>query len=526
MIYTNDFFQSGSTYPNDDVVQLVDSYTYETVIYKKTTVGIPATGNGDGAVYRKKGSDFYKRQWTGYVNILWWGITDSLTVAEVTTRLQTALALGYDTFFDKMSLQINDQLLVQSNQKLLSKGCKIKQTAVEKPIFNCEYKENISIMGFGLEGLGTNYSPTSSSKAVGILCYGVHDLTIENNTFKNFTYSAVSGLREVDNVIFKFNTVRNSFDSTWAENTSESVTGRKDNTGITIGGKNITIFKNNFMNSSQGIIIAEESEFVSIINNDIENTILEHGMYLDAGISNLTVSENRIRNTKKVGIKLQNRDGSDTISYVCKNVLISNNIIDNTAAGGDGILIINTTTGILTTKNLVVMGNVVKNAGQHGINLRNIDGAVVTNNILNDIEYSGIYISHTKSANISHNNIRSTKENGIFIESGNDLLNISFNNIENPGMKNIGNEGLLTGIIITETNNTEIAVKHNKITSDNGFMRWGVFVEGGDGQITYEIENNTVLNAQYIDFRFIDNSKPLRFLRNNYKNIQNSPGQQ
>ncbi|WP_027381691.1 right-handed parallel beta-helix repeat-containing protein [Chryseobacterium daeguense] len=527
MIYTNDFFQPGSIFPNDDVVQLVDSYTYENVIYKKTTVGVPPSGNGDGAIYRKKGNDFYKRQWTGYVNILWWGIGDaSFAATDVTSKIQTALTLGYDIFFDEISIQINDQLFVQDNQKLFSKGCIIKQLGIEKPIFNCEYRSNISITGFKLEGLGTNYSPTSSSEAVGVLCFGAQNLTVENNSFKDFTYSAVSGLRDVNHFTFKYNKVENSFDDAWAANTSESPFGRKDNTGITVGGKNITIFKNSFKNSSQGIIIAEDSEFVSVTDNDIENTILEHGMYLDVGISNLTVSENRIRNTKKMGIKLQNQDASYTVNYTCKNVVISNNIIDNTGGGGDGILIINTTTGILIAKNVVVNGNVIRNAGQHGINIRNVDGAIVSNNMINNIEFCGIYLSHTTTCEVSNNIIKSTKENGILIESDNNFLNINFNIIENPGIKNTGNEGLLTGIKISEVNNVEIAIKHNKIRSNDGFMRWGVFVEGGAGQTTYEIENNTVLNPQYIDFRFIDGTKPLRFLRNNYKNIENSPGQQ
>ncbi|EJL68550.1 right-handed parallel beta-helix repeat-containing protein [Chryseobacterium populi] len=63
MIYTEDFFAAGSSFPNDDLVQLVDSYTLENVNFKKTTVwhdGSAMTpASADGIVYRQKGSVYY-----------------------------------------------------------------------------------------------------------------------------------------------------------------------------------------------------------------------------------------------------------------------------------------------------------------------------------------------------------------------------------------------------------------------------------------------------------------------------------
>lgn len=63
MIYTEDFFALGSSFPNDNVVQLVDSYTKENVNFQKTTTwhdGSPMASNlADGIIYREKGPDFY-----------------------------------------------------------------------------------------------------------------------------------------------------------------------------------------------------------------------------------------------------------------------------------------------------------------------------------------------------------------------------------------------------------------------------------------------------------------------------------
>ncbi|WP_343680088.1 right-handed parallel beta-helix repeat-containing protein [Chryseobacterium arthrosphaerae] len=539
MIYTEDFFAQGNTYPNDDKVQLVDSYTYETVIYTKTSVGIPSSGNGDGAIYRKKGNDFYKRQWNGYVNVAWWGI-EGLSVQMVTERINNILKLGYHTFFDKISIDISGALYLQSNQKILSSQSRIKQTKPDTEIFNCEEKVNVSIKGFILEGLKTDYdyNKASNSKSVGVFCYKAKKVNIEKNIFRNFTYAAVSGLRELDHFAFKFNRVENEFTEDWAK----IAPGKKDNAGIAVGGKNIVVFQNYFQNSSQGILIAENSEFVTISDNDIDNTILEHGMYLDAGISNLTVLGNRVRNTKGIGIKLQNYDQLDYPDYICHNIVISNNIVENagtvtdengtpsgyTAAAGDGIMINNTNNEapyLLVAKNVVVTGNIVRNAKQHGINIRHIEGGVISNNMINNTEYTGIYISHSKETNVSHNVIKETKENGILIESNNNLLNVSFNILESPGTKNISNEDRISGIKLVESANYEISVKHNKIRGHND-MTWGIFSEGGAGQPTHEIESNVVLNPRYTDYRFIDNTKKLRILRNNYKNIQNSPGEE
>ncbi|WP_250253872.1 right-handed parallel beta-helix repeat-containing protein [Chryseobacterium sp. Marseille-Q3244] len=542
MIYTEAFFAQGSTFPNDDEVNLIDSYTFEPVIYKKTNVGVPAAGDGDGAVFRKKGNDFYKRQWTGYVNVLWWGI-QGLSDQLRTDRLNTILQLGYDTFFGKMNIGISGVLFLQNNQRVLSDQCRIKQNKKNTEIFNCEEKKNISIKGFFLEGFKEDYDydQASSSKAVGIYCYGTQNINIEKNLFKNFTYAGVSGLRNMVNLTFKQNRVENEFTEAWAK----IGTGKKDNAGIAVGGKNISVVQNYFENSSQGMIIAENSKFVMISDNDIENTILEHGMYLDAGISNMTVLGNRVRNTKGIGIKVQNYDQEKYPDYVCHNIVISNNIVDNAGtvidealvatldplkdyipAGGDGILINNTNKVApykLIASNVVVTGNVVRNAKQHGINIRHVEGGVISNNVISDIGNVGLYVSHAKGVDVSHNNVQTSGENGILIESNNNLLNVSFNIVENPGIKNQGNEGRLAGIKLVEGNNYEIAIRHNKIRG-NGMMTWGIFSEGGVGQPTHEIENNVVLNSKYIDYRFVNGSTKLRMLRDNYKCILNSPG--
>jgi hypothetical protein len=63
MIYTNDFFAANSPYPNDNLVQLVDSLTKENINFIKTLNwlnGVTMNDNLlDGIIYRKKGNDYY-----------------------------------------------------------------------------------------------------------------------------------------------------------------------------------------------------------------------------------------------------------------------------------------------------------------------------------------------------------------------------------------------------------------------------------------------------------------------------------
>ncbi len=81
MIYTEDFFSYGSTFPDSDLVQLIDSYTKEKVNYVRTTLGFdglpanpnnPAGSNLDGIIYRQRKTDvYYKRVFENEINVLW-----------------------------------------------------------------------------------------------------------------------------------------------------------------------------------------------------------------------------------------------------------------------------------------------------------------------------------------------------------------------------------------------------------------------------------------------------------------------
>lgn len=90
MIYTNDFFSIGSTFPSDDFVQLVDINTLENVNYIKTTTWIDGTSMDDSktdpAVYRKKGTEYYVRDVIfreNTINVKWFSAKGNLNKDDV-----------------------------------------------------------------------------------------------------------------------------------------------------------------------------------------------------------------------------------------------------------------------------------------------------------------------------------------------------------------------------------------------------------------------------------------------------------
>ncbi|MEJ5103441.1 hypothetical protein [Chryseobacterium sp. MYb328] len=67
MMYTNEFFAVGNTAPNDDLVQLIDSFTNEIVVFKKIVTWVDgeflmandARVLEDEIIYRSRGNDYY-----------------------------------------------------------------------------------------------------------------------------------------------------------------------------------------------------------------------------------------------------------------------------------------------------------------------------------------------------------------------------------------------------------------------------------------------------------------------------------
>ncbi|MDR6404752.1 MULTISPECIES: right-handed parallel beta-helix repeat-containing protein [Chryseobacterium] len=399
--------------------------------------------------------------------------------------------------------KIKGTLYLKNNHKLLGNGTNIIQMLPGKPIFDCANKENILISGMNLKGYGNDYLPTSSSLAVGIYCFGAKNLIIRQNNFYNFSYSPVSGLRKVKNVLFENNYCE-------GPGLNNSKYYQKDMSGITLGGDEISIINNRITNSSQGIIIAEGSKGIIIKNNQIFDLPLEHGIYVDASCSNVTIDNNKITNVKGSGIKVQNRNKSIPPG-ICNEITIKNNTVTNTGTG-DGILIINTEGNEVYAENVLIQSNILNNIGQDGINVRVSRNTKVIDNQINNSKRSGIYLKDNYDLVIYKNMIKNIRQNGIFDEGSGSNINIDSNIITNIGLEGKDENGLSSGIFIQGGGNRRII--NNYVKGSPEYTQYSLYIPYGD-QNTIIIKNNKFIGARESGARFSDKKVKFKEFTNN-----------
>lgn len=126
MIYTEDFFEIGSSFPNDDVIQLVDSNTKENVNYIKITSS--GSFSDDGVIYRKKGDIFYLRQFYEAANVLWFGakgdgITDD--TASIQKAVDICAGLGLRLYVPSKNFVVKNIRLKNGLKAFYSDGARL-----------------------------------------------------------------------------------------------------------------------------------------------------------------------------------------------------------------------------------------------------------------------------------------------------------------------------------------------------------------------------------------------------------------
>lgn len=193
MIYTEDFFSPGSSFPADNLVQLVDSHTKENVNYVKYLGSTPVAD--DGVVFRAKGSEWYilSNYISGEpINIKQFGakgdgVNNDAPIInyaiEVTSRLRMRLFIPKtDDFYliDPQILTVDESspvlpnihvgMLIQSNMNIFSDGAILKlkdgissETSPKaiRMFFSNDFLHDISMSGLVLDMNGLNNLITS-----------------------------------------------------------------------------------------------------------------------------------------------------------------------------------------------------------------------------------------------------------------------------------------------------------------------------------------------------------------------------
>ena len=436
------------------------------------------------------------------------GVFSQEQLKDDTTFLQKIINSGLVVYLENPGTIYNvyGTVYLNDGQSVTGCGITIKQHSANTPIFDCKNKRDIDIQGITFIGHGNDYLPTSSSLAIGINCWGTKKILVRECVFKDFSYAGISGLRKASEVTIQ----NNIFTGTGLNNPNFH---QKDHTAMTIGGSIIKITDNEISNSSQGIIIAEESSSVYIAKNNIHDLPLEHGIYVDTSCSDVLISKNTITNVGGSGIKVQNRNYKNTF---CQNITIQYNSVTGTKLG-DGILIVNTEGNTVYAENVTIFKNKLYDIGQHGINIRTSKKTKATENEIKNVKYSGIYLSDNYNLLIKTNSISSTNENGIFDEGSGEFISIENNTIHNPGINGIDKNGLSSGIFIATGKNRTIM--GNTVMGDGDKMQYALYIPNGN-QESISISKNSFSGARDYSIRLKQDGKKLRKFKSNTLNAK------
>lgn len=381
---------------------------------------------------------------------------------------------------------IDKTLFLNSGKTLNGNGSTIIQLSKYTPIISIKNTNNCTIKNVAFKGVGVDYEPSSSADAVAIDFFGATNVIIEKNRFSNFANVTIKGLRQVNNVQI----IENEIIGT---GNIPSNIYRKDHMGIAVGGENILIERNKISQTSQGVIIAEFSKNARIQNNEIMSIPLEHGIYIDTSCETVSILNNTIKDVGLCGIKIQN--GNFPKTY-CREIKIIGNTIENTGKG-DGILLLNSESTAVYTEDATVENNILKNIGQHGINLREVKNAVIRNNIIDNVQRAALYTKNIHSICVSNNQFLNAYENGMFDEGGGTGNIFEYNSFLNVGIAGTDHNGLSSGIFSNDAtgrnweNNTIVGSKN---------MQYGIYIVKADEKLN--IKNNKITNARDYTLRF------------------------
>jgi len=128
------------------------------------------------------------------------------------------------------------------------------------------------------------------------------------------------------------------------------------------------LIENNIVNGADwwGILFGHLDNS-QIVGNTVENTLVQHGIYVGNSSQNDLVSGNVVFNNRGCGIQI-NADGSDGGVGISQGMVVADNRIYNNAQGvGAGI-------NFDGVQNSIIENNLIYNAQRNGIALYQIDG--------------------------------------------------------------------------------------------------------------------------------------------------------
>lgn len=440
-------------------------------------------------------------------------VTDYGAIGDGTTddtaAIQAALTAGKYVVFGNASkvYKVTATLNLQSGQVLDFNRAKVQMYTAQTRMFNAVGCNNVIIRGGVFQGYRTDFINSPSSLAV-CVSVGTNStgITIQDNIFTWFAYSPVSTVNYGKVTSFSF--LDNIVTGPGAAVLSDP--NYRNCTGITIDGVAITIQGNVIGDTAQGLIVAADSLDVNIIGNTIDTTITEHGMYIDAGVRNITITGNVLKAIQLTGIKFQNNDTYS--SQEPQNIVCSNNVLLN--IGQDGILVTNTNGTPTEYSNAVsITGNTIRVVGQDGINVRYARNSTIVGNSIYTAARYGIDCVETPGCVIDGNIISGTQSNGIYHNNGGNFVSITDNVITSPGLSGDPTNGNNSGILFAGGTGVGRIIAGNYVYGDEVKTQYALYYSGGD-QTQTRISSNTFVNTY--DYAVRVQAQALQYWGENY----------
>ncbi|NVN92184.1 MAG: right-handed parallel beta-helix repeat-containing protein [Desulfuromonadales bacterium] len=333
----------------------------------------------------------------------------------------------------------------------------------------------------GIHFYGSRQSDTDGDgQAVYVLAHAkncenikIHDCTFEN--FRGAGVVRVSGNTKAGKVLFQIKDVRiekNRFLNNYDINPA-SLSHAANSIYLHSGVSNFNISDNNIDGTynKMGISIFSNAWDGHVTRNIIENCgmhqsgVYGYGILLyslrDTTVENITVSNNQIRKTRRMGLYLQ----------TVNNIVISGNVIDSCDVNADdttlpaGSIVLNMDTA--AKGEVLISNNIITHTKYAGIQIYNHKGScrvVVDGNMINGADENGkpigacgiVLRDGAKDVQITNNNVTNCKFAGVFIY-----------NITSPMSNLLLSKNHLTNTGIGITNNSNIKSISNIRVTDN-----------------------------------------------------------
>lgn len=413
-------------------------------------------------------------------------------VADDTVALQKVFASFKSIRFRKGAVyKVSGTFVPQSGTVIDGNGAALQQVTNQTPLFNLNGVSDLEVHGLEHIGKRSDFLDSPSSLAVGYKGNNSSNIRIYNCKFKWFGYASFAGDINVNGLWFYNNDITGPG---LVANGGTLIAGDpayNNCIGVVAGnGSGIYIMHNRIRDTAIGIIIAAGTSSYMVDGNEVENSLVEHGGYFDAGGRICIIRGNRFNNTYLEGMKVQYYDAFGTSP---RSVIVANNISD--MAGTSAISILSTGGFTQRLNGLSVTGNIARNPGQDGITIHSVIGGLVANNTVINAGRYGISAVNNIDVLFNANAVYGCQNNGFYDGGSNNGCVLSNSVFRNPGL--VG--GSVEGAVAIILNAGLWVIDGNKVFGDNTKTRYGFVNQGASIYLT----NNLFLDAKEHGIRLI-----------------------